>query len=195
MGQNPICVMTTLQWFSKSKMSNIWSKLIEHQSHHKQNKNTFSVYQFVCHFIDYSKEFIFAIRYFKKRVNNENIVKYPNQSNNPPIPASSYSSFGGGGTSFLAFLSSFFGYYLGACLAAGAGSEAADDDPEAPKLKNEAMFCPSTALAKSFGQYDSTLIPAALTKVAIFSPITIIIWHTSDVLSIVVEDEGSISAS
>ena len=164
--------------------------------HHIIKKQKYIFILLRCMIIDQLfKGINFAIYIFKKRVNNENIVKYPNQSNNPPIPPSSYSSFGGGGTSFLAFLSSFFGYYLEACLAAGAGSEAADDDPEAPKLKNEAMFCPSTALAKSFGQYDSTLIPAALTKVAIFSPITIIIWHTSDVLSIVVEDEGSISAS
>jgi len=51
----------------------------------------------------------------------------------------------------------------------GAGADSEEADP--PKLKKLAMFCPSTALAKSFGQYDSMLSPAALTKVAIFSPI------------------------
>ena len=58
-------------------------------------------------------------------------------------------------------------------MTAGAGPEAADDDEAAspPKLKNEAMFCPSTALAKSLGQYDSTLIPAAETRADIFYPV------------------------
>jgi hypothetical protein len=62
-------------------------------------------------------------------------------------------------------------------------------------LKKEAISCPSTALAKSFGQYDSTLIPAALTKVAILSPIKIILIYTSNILSIIVEDKSSIGAS
>jgi hypothetical protein len=54
------------------------------------------------------------------------------------------------------------------------------------------MFCPSTALAKSFGQYDSTLTPAALTKAAIFYP-EVIKLGTSNILSIIVEDKSSIS--
>jgi hypothetical protein len=59
---------------------------------------------------------------------------------------------------------------LGASLATtGAGADEADESP--PKLKKEAMFCPSTALAKSFGQYEATLTPAAERRVAIFYPI------------------------
>ena len=56
-------------------------------------------------------------------------------------------------------------------MAAGAGAEPDEADESPPKLKKDEMFCPSTALAKSFGQYEATLIPAALSKVAIFYPI------------------------
>ena len=49
------------------------------------------------------------------------------QSNNPPIPPSSSYSFGGGGTSFFAFLSSFFAYSFGAWTTAGAGPDGADE--------------------------------------------------------------------
>ena len=56
-------------------------------------------------------------------------------------------------------------------MAAGAETAVVADPAEPPKLKKLEMSFPSTALAKSLGQYDSTLIPAALTRVEILSPI------------------------
>jgi len=85
----------------------------------------------------------------------------------------SSSSGGGGGASFFfyyflpPFSSAFFsatGAGLAASLATG------PDETEPPKLKKEATSCPWRAFAKSLDQYPSTLMPAALMRVLIFSP-------------------------
>lgn len=85
--------------------------------------------------------------------------------------SSSSSLGGGGGASF--FFSSFFSSFFSPLLAAGAGAEeAAGAGPEAApaKLKKELMSLPLSALAKSLGQYASTLTPEAATNFPIFSP-------------------------
>ncbi len=78
------------------------------------------------------------------------IIEFLNnaQSNNPPIPSSYYSTGFGAYFFFSYFLASTFGASTLAAgwLAAGA------DEAAPPKLKKEVMSCPSTALAKSFGQ-------------------------------------------
>jgi len=98
-----------------------------------------------------------------------------NQSNNPPIPTSSSSSFGGassffGGAFLSSFLPSSFLVYLGASLAT-APELAGADEAAPPKLKKLDKLVPLIALANIFGQYDSTLTPAALTRVLILSAV------------------------
>lgn len=100
-----------------------------------------------------------------------------NQSKSPPIPTSSSSSFGGGGGAyfFYYFFFPFSSPFLSAAGAAVAGVAAtgALDPAEGatpPKLKNEEMSFPSSALAKSLGQKLSTLTPAAEMSLPIFSP-------------------------
>jgi len=65
----------------------------------------------------------------------------------------------------------FSSTFFSATGAALVGSlTAGPDETWPPKLKKEETSCPWIALAKSLGQYDSILTPAALISVAILSP-------------------------
>lgn len=98
------------------------------------------------------------------------------QSNKPPIPASSSSSFGGSGLGSGFFLSAaLLSAFLSATGAAvvdaevGAGPTAAGELPA--KLKKELMSLPSIALANSLGQNDSTFTPEETISLLSLSPI------------------------
>jgi hypothetical protein len=76
------------------------------------------------------------------------------QSNRPPIPASSSSSTFGSGFFYsffpAGFLSSFLASTTGADEAAGTVADEVDAAP--PKLKNELISFPSSALANNLAQ-------------------------------------------
>ncbi len=91
------------------------------------------------------------------------------QSNNPPIPASSYSSFGGGGGAFLSFLSYFLASTGLVYLATGA--VVSDEDPTDP-MKSVADLV-LRVLAKALTRLAETATPDALRTAFKVSTVTL----------------------